>query len=110
MGRPIQAATSRKFRVFWYETVQPQVFIGKKPLPEAPRGVPLPRKQKAKRIATFEVEARTLDRARVVAREYVRKRLEPTHQVLAVNFTQRPHELVVYSTERPHEQTRNLRR
>lgn len=58
------------------------------------RALPRP---KAERKAVFEVEARTLDTARAKARDYVRRR---GAQPLAVNFTQRTDELIVYTKEK----------
>jgi len=89
----ITAATARKFRVLWYEAAEARHLF------DASTGLRrrLPG-QKAKRKSVFEVEARTLDHARRLAREHVARR---GARLLSVNFTQRPDELIVYTREQP---------
>ena len=76
--------------MLWYEARGPVHVLG----PSGPRSIP---RQKATRKAVFEVEARTLDTARVQARDYVRRR---GGELLSVNFTTRPNELIVYTKEK----------
>ncbi len=91
---PVAPATTRKFRVFWYETKTPRHVLS---AGQPPR--PLPR-HKPTRLETFYVQARSLDTARKKAREYVKKRLGPRRMLLSVNFTARRDELIIYTAEK----------
>jgi hypothetical protein len=86
----IAPAHARVFKVLWYEVRNARAIINPGRAP-----VELP-KATAKRRKILEVKARTLDAARRLAREAVRRQ---GVEVLAVNFTTRPNELVVYSKE-----------
>jgi len=91
---PVAPATTRKFRVFWYETKSLRSVINPGRPPR-----PLP-KTKPTRHMTFHVDARSNAIARSKAREYVRKRLGPRRQLLSVNFTSRTDELIIYTGEK----------
>lgn len=84
----------RKFRVLWYEAKAARSLIN--PDRSAVRLV----KQKPSRVATFHVDARTVDSARNQARDYVKKRLTPRQVLLSVNFTTRPNEIIIYTGEK----------
>lgn len=85
---PRLPATKREFTVLWYEVKHARSVFRD----GASRPVP----SRAKRKVTFTVEARTLDTARKLAQDHVRDR---GVEVLSVNFTQRPNELIIYSKE-----------
>ena len=89
----ITAARARPWRVHWYEAKRPRSIFN--PADGARHPLPGP---KAKRVEAFEVTARTLDSAKARALEYIRKR---GAIVLAVNYGQRPDELIVYTKETP---------
>lgn len=89
----VTAATTRDFRVLWYEAK------GARTLFRGGKAQPMP-KPKPTRLAVFTVKARTHDRARRLAKEHVLKRLGSMRKLLSVNFTARPDELIVYTGEK----------
>ena len=90
----VSAATVHEYRVLWYETKAARSVIN-----SGSPARPLPRAKPTRR-EVFHVRARTVDTARALARDYVKKRLNARQQLLAVNFTAKAFEIIVYTSEK----------